>query len=70
MKALAMILAAGTAYYFVSGVFITGPSDWGALQPGSLYSQDYGVSASAGPLLRVTVGGDHPAVAGPLGRPD
>src|SRR6267378_4578338 len=60
MKTLltSMLLAAGTAYYFTSRVYITGPSDWGALQPGSLYSQDYGVSASAGPLLRVTVGGD------------
>src|SRR6267378_7517420 len=55
---IALILSAGTAYYFVSRVFITGPSDWGALQPGSLYSQDYGVSASASPLVRVTVGGD------------
>jgi len=58
MKALMALLAAGTAYYFTSRVYITGPSDWGALQPGSLYSQDYAVSASASPLLRVTAGGD------------
>src|SRR5882762_3548379 len=58
MKTLLLsLLAAGTAYYFTSRVFITGPSDWGAVLPG-FHENEYGVSASASPLVRVTVGGD------------
>src|SRR5712664_2239809 len=58
MLLTSMLLAAGTAYYFTSRVYITGPSDWGAIQPGASYSNAYDVSASLTPLIGVGVSGD------------
>ena len=50
--------AAGTSYYTTSHVTITGPSDWGTLQPSTAYETDYAVSASASALVSVTISGD------------
>lgn len=57
MKYLAMILAAGTAYYVTSRVYITGLSDWGAVPPG-FHANDYTVSGQYSDLVGVTLGGD------------
>jgi hypothetical protein len=50
--------AAGTASYITSRVTISGPYDWGALQPSTLYQNAYGISASSSPLAGVGITGD------------
>ena len=66
MRRLLMILAfmAGSAfaqrgggYYITSRVTVSGPFDWGALQPSTLYENEYNISAGS-PLLGVLLGGD------------
>src|SRR6266478_460428 len=50
--------AGGTAYYTTSRVTIAGVYDWGALQPSASYQNAYGISASASPLVGVSISGD------------
>src|SRR2546427_205113 len=58
MKVLFAILAAGTAYYYTSRVYITGLADWGVLQESAAYENDYAIRASLSPLVGVTIQGD------------
>src|SRR5256885_8318914 len=50
--------AAGTAYYITSRVTISGPYDWGVLQPSTPTQISYGISASSSPLGGVGITGD------------